>query len=223
MAEFDYLAWSKLRQEEEARKKEKLDRAIAALDHNRARWFSRLVRIPPIGRGIALQVVTGMPIPQLVEAIAQADVRSLRMPYDMGPERARLIIRMLRGAAISELRLGAASRGSRPEQHRERATQAMASYLCSTDYTDGRCGPRDGKCVRRGGQRDCIRAATGLFESMVTVGCEVIWVFGKSAPHAASAPRGASASCRRCQDGSITADGDCPHCGAFNGEACRDG
>jgi hypothetical protein len=68
-------------------------------------------------------------------------------------------------------------------KHRARAVQAMANHLCTTDYTDGFCGPRDGRCTKEGPRRrDCIRAATGLFEALVTVGIQVVWPYDKAAP-----------------------------------------
>ena len=77
---------------------------------------------------------------------------------------------------------GACDYGNRiaPSKHRERAISAMASHLCSTDYTDGFCCPRDGECRRPGHPtRDCVRVARGLMGAIESVGCKAVWSFDK--------------------------------------------
>lgn len=63
----------------------------------------------------------------------------------------------------------------RAANHRQRAVEAMAAHLCSMDYTDGFCSPRDGKC-RNPGRRNCMTMADGLMRSMEQRGCQVVWI-----------------------------------------------
>jgi hypothetical protein len=70
---------------------------------------------------------------------------------------------------------------SRPK-HRARAVEAMADHLCATDFTDGFCSPRDGKC--RGGNqvipnRNCMQVAEQCMQSMECRGVMVIWSYDK--------------------------------------------
>lgn len=58
-------------------------------------------------------------------------------------------------------------------KHRARALEAIASNLCSVHFTDGFCGPRDGKC--QGRPFDCVRLAEGCIRAMETRGMSVVW------------------------------------------------
>ena len=62
--------------------------------------------------------------------------------------------------------------------HRERAKQSLAAHICSTDLTDGFCGPHDGVCQRRlahPNARDCALKAEGLLQAIESRGCAVVW------------------------------------------------
>lgn len=59
-------------------------------------------------------------------------------------------------------------------KHRARAVEAIASELCNTHFTDGFCGPRDGKC-HQGRHVDCMRLAHGCMKAMETRGMSVVW------------------------------------------------
>jgi hypothetical protein len=63
-------------------------------------------------------------------------------------------------------------------KHRARAVEAIAREICSTDMTDGFCGPRDGQCPRAP-IRDCIKRAEGCMRAIETVGCMVTWPYDK--------------------------------------------
>lgn len=69
------------------------------------------------------------------------------------------------------------------EKYRERVIEAIASHRCSTDLTDGFCGPRDGKCSGQGGERpphrNCCTQARGILAAIESVGMSVIWTFDK--------------------------------------------
>lgn len=77
---------------------------------------------------------------------------------------------------------GRAEHASKPK-HRSRAVEAMASHLCTTDFTNGFCGPRDGKCQRRTAaerpDRDCMKVADGCMRAMESRGIQVVWPYDK--------------------------------------------
>lgn len=66
------------------------------------------------------------------------------------------------------------------EKHRQRAVDAIALHLCSTDLTDGFCGPRDGKCIGQNGERpshrNCVVKANGCMQAMQSCGVHAVWV-----------------------------------------------
>lgn len=79
--------------------------------------------------------------------------------------------------------------GAYNEKHYARAVDALAHHRCSTDLTDGFCGPRDGACAREGrlsrGARargGCIAAAEGLLAALASRGMMVVWVYDKELP-----------------------------------------
>lgn len=62
--------------------------------------------------------------------------------------------------------------------HRQRALQAIAKYRCSTDLTDGFCGPRDGQCHWEGKDssvRGCIAQAEAILKAVESLGMSVVW------------------------------------------------
>ncbi len=64
------------------------------------------------------------------------------------------------------------------EKHRARALRAIANVRCTTDLTDGFCGPRDGKCRQNNpGMRRCDAQAESILLAIESVGCYVIWHF----------------------------------------------
>ena len=70
---------------------------------------------------------------------------------------------------------------SKPK-HRERAVDAMALHICTTDKTDGFCSPRDGSCFnplggKPGMQQNCMHAADQLMRAMETRGIMVVWPY----------------------------------------------
>jgi hypothetical protein len=62
--------------------------------------------------------------------------------------------------------------------HRARAVQTIAEHRCSTDLTNGFCGPSNGVC-RRGSEsgRDCIAEARGIVRALESRGMAVIWEY----------------------------------------------
>lgn len=61
-------------------------------------------------------------------------------------------------------------------RHRARALQAIAEHRCSTDLTDGFCGPRDGRCHwQERGHRGCAAQAEGILAAMESRGMSVVW------------------------------------------------
>jgi hypothetical protein len=65
-------------------------------------------------------------------------------------------------------------------KHRARAVEQIAAHRCSTDLTDGFCGPRDGKCFWQGlnehnQYRSCMVQAEGIMRAMETRGVSVVW------------------------------------------------
>jgi hypothetical protein len=69
-------------------------------------------------------------------------------------------------------------------KHRARAIDNVASHLCSTDLTDGFCGPRDGQCFNPGRGRNarlnCMARAESIMQAVESRGCTVVWVFDKA-------------------------------------------
>lgn len=69
-------------------------------------------------------------------------------------------------------------------KHRARAVECLASHRCSTDLTDGFCGPQDGKCIGQNGERpshrNCMRQAEGLMKAIESRGCTVVWAFDQN-------------------------------------------
>lgn len=74
------------------------------------------------------------------------------------------------------------------EKHKARALRAIAEHICSTNLTDGFCGPRDedGKlsCIGQKGarpkERNCVVRARGMLQAMDTVGIVPVWVHDKT-------------------------------------------
>lgn len=66
---------------------------------------------------------------------------------------------------------------------RARAVEQLASHRCSTELTDGFCGPQDGTCIGQGGERplhrNCMRQAEGLMQAIESHGCTVVWAFDR--------------------------------------------
>lgn len=56
-----------------------------------------------------------------------------------------------------------------------RARDAMARHLCASDYTDGFCQPREGRCSQQGRHRDCVASADALIRAMDAVGIDPVW------------------------------------------------
>lgn len=65
------------------------------------------------------------------------------------------------------------------KKHRERVIEMIASERCSTDLTDGFCGPRDGKCRYDGKsyRRDCMAQARSIMLSIESRGVRVVWIY----------------------------------------------
>ena len=71
------------------------------------------------------------------------------------------------------------------DKHYERAVDAIALHRCSTDLTDGFCGPRDGRCPGHDENRPdrcCIVSAKGILDALASRGMIVVWVFDKELP-----------------------------------------
>jgi hypothetical protein len=65
-------------------------------------------------------------------------------------------------------------------KHRARAVEQLASHRCSTDLTDGFCGPQDGKCHRGlGTYRNCVVQAESLLQAIENRGCTVVWAYDR--------------------------------------------
>ncbi len=63
-------------------------------------------------------------------------------------------------------------------KHRARALQAIANHICTTDLTDGFCGPRDGACCRQKGswrRGGCNVVASGILQALESNGMVVVW------------------------------------------------
>jgi hypothetical protein len=71
-------------------------------------------------------------------------------------------------------------------KHCERAVDAIAGHRCSTDLTDGFCGPWDGRCRYDGRptHRNCIIEARGILEALASRGMMVVWIHDKELPAA---------------------------------------
>lgn len=67
------------------------------------------------------------------------------------------------------------------DKHLARAIDCIATERCSTDLTDGFCGPRDG-CCHRHGARDCVAQARSALAGLVSRGLMVVWVYDKDLP-----------------------------------------
>jgi hypothetical protein len=76
--------------------------------------------------------------------------------------------------------------GAWDQKHYERALRALAGHRCSSDLTDGFCGPNEKPCYCRrpkgGYDRDCATQAAGLLHALETVGMMVVWVYDKDLP-----------------------------------------
>lgn len=65
------------------------------------------------------------------------------------------------------------------KNHRERAIETIASERCSTDLTDGFCGPRDGKCRYDDHKYhpNCMRQAESIMRMIESRGVRVVWIY----------------------------------------------
>lgn len=64
-------------------------------------------------------------------------------------------------------------------KHRARAVLELAQHRCSTDLTNGFCGPNDGKCERPD-HRNCMFQAEHLMRAIESRGCTVVWAFDQN-------------------------------------------
>lgn len=72
-------------------------------------------------------------------------------------------------------------------KHRARAVGCLAEHVCSTDMTDGFCGPEfvdhtmsgPVKCRRDHTGRSCVVKATSLMQAIESRGCTVVWAFDR--------------------------------------------
>ena len=68
-------------------------------------------------------------------------------------------------------------------KHRARAVESLAHHLCTTDYTDGFCCPRDGLChhsrqrpgIANRADRNCMAVANNMVKAMEGRGLSVVW------------------------------------------------
>lgn len=119
-----------------------------------------------------------MPSEEEIEAAAAA----LPFAATIGAAAARVAARLVLEAADrvrAPKAFACADGAAMRANHRARAKQAMADEACSTDLTDGFCGPQDGRCHwdddKRPARRTCSARAEGMLRAIESRGCVVVW------------------------------------------------